>query len=135
MYSLAKFLNRIFTFFILSVVLAGCASSYNLAAGERSPWGGGIATRMVRPGLYYVKVQTNPNLIPNYASAQSIWNEQAALICKGVAYRETMTNSYDYKYDFMPGFKSVSRSGYCICADHQLSEQELTALLDHSFEE
>lgn len=130
-----------YRFFILflSVALAGCASSYNLAAGERAPWGGGVATRMVKPGLYYVKVQTNAGPIPNYASAQSMWNEQAALACKGAGHSETMIDAYDY--DFVQAFlgvipyKVVSRSGYCICSDHKLSEQELTALYDRSFEE
>lgn len=123
----------------LSVALTGCASSYNLSAGERAPWGGGVATRLVKPGLYYVKVQTNAGPVPNYGSAQSMWNEQAALACKGVEYSETMIDSYDY--DFVPAFlglipyKIVSRSGYCICTDHKLSEQELTALYDRSFQE
>ena len=63
----------------LSVALTGCASSYNLSAGERAPWGGGVATRLVKPGLYYVKVQINAGPVPNYGSAQSMWNEQAAL--------------------------------------------------------
>ncbi|MFC7288003.1 hypothetical protein ACFQPC_08150 [Herminiimonas glaciei] len=98
-----------------------------------------MATRMVKPGLYYVKVQTNAGPLPNYASAQSMWNEQAALVCKGVGHSETMIDSYDY--DFVPAFmglipyKIVSRSGYCICADNKLSEQELSALYDRSFEE
>ena len=117
---------------ICMFVGAGCASSYDLRKGERSPFGAGVAVRPVKPGLFAINVQMSAMPAPDHAGAIAQWRQLASEACLGRTFEEAsiqpgVTELTGPLFGLVP-YKVATRYGYAICEGAQLTRSELDGL-------
>ncbi|MEO8023537.1 hypothetical protein [Polaromonas sp.] len=111
---------------LLLAMCVSCASSYDLAKGERSPLGAGVAVRPIKPGLFAINVQTNALPIANHSGAAALWKELASKACRGTSFEEAQIKSGEFALTG-PAYMVATRYGYAVCWDADLDAADRAA--------
>ena len=119
---------------LVGLTLGACASSHNLREGHNF-FGGGYQDYPLRPGLHYIRVQSNyfPVILPS--AAKATWDERAKTLCGSSSYTELQTADSAHplvpvdRPGVNPNYVAV-RDGYVLCASAKLSPSEAIAVIE-----
>jgi hypothetical protein len=115
-----------------ALLLAGCASSHNMATDGRNLLGGGYLDSEIANGLYQISVKTNWAPWVNAESAQRAWRGRAEVLCGSDQFRELEIR--ESSYDELPPmgvmrYIVTTRDGIAVCTRANLSDEQATRLI------
>jgi hypothetical protein len=118
-------LIRFQSLLFIMVLSQGCASSHDLRKGP-GPFGGGVTHSELKPGMFFVRTQTDRAPWSSEAFASSAWKKEAAKACKGKDFIEINTKLSTREVvgsGNVPLFVS-DKYGYVLCAGAETSKEE-----------
>lgn len=119
----------------VGLVVAGCASTHDLAQGP-NVWGGGVYRERVRDGLHYIVVKSNVAPWTNRDTVSSQWQEEAAKLCSGGHRALRVADSIEEEHAPMPllglplPYLVTVRTGYALCDKASLSVEDAEQIID-----
>lgn len=104
--------------------IAGCAATGDIASD--GSLGGGHYESKVAPGIYRISVRTNLALWTNRSGARSAWSSRAESLCGSLGFLEAdiVEDLHVHTGGFAVPWVITTRSGYAVCRDAGLSEEE-----------
>ncbi len=120
--AMSTILGKLFTA-VLIAISTGCASTHNLENGDGA-FDGGYQISRVIDGICYIYARTNGSVSADYEAAKNMFITQAVKTCGSENVGTVNTNSRLDNSKF--GFMVVTElTGYAICLDNGLSEQQV----------
>ncbi|MCJ0763333.1 hypothetical protein [Variovorax terrae] len=113
-------------------LLGGCASTHDLSKGPGA-FGGGVMHSEVKPGLFFVRSQTNWAPWPNLRSARSAWEAEATKACQQKPWKELNVRE-ETRDTGLPNMGVLrylvsEKQGYALCEGAETSEEALKAAM------
>ena len=120
-------LQRVAMYGAAAGFIAGCAATGDIAS-DASP-GGAHYESKVAPGIYRISVRTNLALWMNRSGARDAWSRRAERLCGGAGFLEAdiVESLHEHATGSAMPWVITTRSGYAVCKDAGLSEEEAMA--------
>ena len=117
-------LQRVAAYGIATGFIAGCVATGDLASD--GSLGGGASESKVAPGIYRRSVRTNLARWMNRSGARSAWSSRAERLCGSAGFLEAdiVESLHEHAGGHAVPWVITTRSGYAVCKDTGLSEEE-----------
>jgi hypothetical protein len=115
-----------------SLLIAGCASTHNLATDGSNALGGGFTESKIADGIYQIYVRTNWAPWENQTAARNDWRARAERMCGSGKFREVEVRESSYDRIQPMGvlrYIVTTRDGYAVCETVTLSDDQVMALI------